>query len=76
MITVIVTGLEERVEDFSDILNAEIKKKKTKNTIKIKMHWGVNRWDEAGEQINDLEHRVMESNEAEPRRTENYATWE
>lgn len=40
---------------------------KNKNTL------GVNRRDEAEEQINDPEHRVMESKKAE-QRAESYAT--
>ena len=69
-----MTGLEKRVEDISETLNTEIKKNQSEmnTTIEIKNALdGINsRIKEAEEQINDLEDRVMESNQAEEIREE------
>ena len=66
----ILTGLEKRVKDISQTIDTEIRN----NTAEIKDSVNEmenildrinNRLEGAGEQKNDLEHRVMESNQAE-----------
>jgi len=67
MIIKILAQLEKRVEGLSETINTEIN-----NVTDIKgsirkmrtMLYGMNsRLEEAEEQINDLEHRVLESNQ-------------
>ena len=66
----ILTGLEKRVEDISKVLNKEIKRnlsemKNTINEIKTMLGGKNKRLEEAEEQIDDLEDRVMEINQTE-----------
>jgi len=78
MIIKIVTGLEERVEDFSETLNTlnkeieNIKKNKSEmknsvNEIKNTLE-GINSRLKEAEQIGDMDDRVMENNQAEEER--------
>ena len=71
MVIKILTGLEKRVEDLSEILNKETEKMK-KNQFEMKNSVteikntldGIASGLEEEEQISNLEDRVIESNEA------------
>ena len=71
--------LEKRVEDISKTVNTEIRNniaeiKSSINEMRAMFNGMNSRLEEAQEQINDLEHRVMESNQAEQKREKkNYA---
>ena len=76
----ILTGLEKRVEDISETLNTEIEKNKSEMKGAINYIRNVpdamnSRLEESEEQINDLEDRVIKSNQA-GKRKKNYAKGE
>ena len=73
MIIKILTGLEKRVEDMSETLNTEIRNNTAETEGSINemrnMLDGMNsRLDEADEQTNDTEIRVLKTNQAEQKR--------